>query len=58
MAICSFLADAAAFGAAHGNEPRKIDEREKMKELIILAAIVVAWYVLNRYVLPKLGVKT
>ncbi len=29
-----------------------------MRELIILAAIVVAWYVLNRYVLPKLGVKT
>ena len=29
-----------------------------MKELIAMAAIVVAWYVLNRYVLPKFGVKT
>ncbi len=29
-----------------------------MKELVVVLAIVVAWYVLNRYVLPKLGVKT
>jgi uncharacterized membrane protein len=29
-----------------------------MKELVVVIAIVVAWYVLNRYVLPKFGVKT
>jgi hypothetical protein len=29
-----------------------------MKELIVMAVIVVAWYVLNRYVLPKFGVRT
>jgi hypothetical protein len=29
-----------------------------MKELVVVIAIVVAWYVLNRHVLPKLGVKT
>jgi hypothetical protein len=29
-----------------------------MKQLIVMAAIVVAWYVLNRYVLPRFGVKT
>jgi hypothetical protein len=29
-----------------------------MKELIVVIAIVVAWYVLNRYVLPRFGMKT
>jgi p-aminobenzoyl-glutamate transporter AbgT len=29
-----------------------------MKGLIVVIAIVVAWYVLNRYVLPRFGVKT
>jgi p-aminobenzoyl-glutamate transporter AbgT len=29
-----------------------------MKELIVVIAIVVAWYVLNRCVLPRLGVRT
>ncbi len=29
-----------------------------MNGLIALIAIAVAWYVLNRYVFPKLGVKT
>ena len=29
-----------------------------MKELIVVLAIVVAWYVLNKYVLPRFGVKT
>jgi p-aminobenzoyl-glutamate transporter AbgT len=29
-----------------------------MKELVVVIAIVVAWYVLNRYVLPRFGVKT
>ncbi len=29
-----------------------------MEGLIVVIAIVVAWYVLNRYVLPRFGVKT
>ncbi len=29
-----------------------------MRGLIVVIAIVVAWYVLNRYVLPRFGVKT
>jgi hypothetical protein len=29
-----------------------------VKDLIILVLIVAVWYVVNRYVLPKLGVKT
>ena len=29
-----------------------------MKEVIVIAVIVVAWYVLNRHVLPRFGVKT
>lgn len=29
-----------------------------MKDLLIVAAIVVIWFVLNRYILPKLGVQT
>lgn len=29
-----------------------------MKDLLVITAIVVAWYVLNRYVLPRFGVKT
>ncbi len=29
-----------------------------MKELVVVIAIVIAWYVLNRYVLPRFGVKT
>ena len=28
-----------------------------MKDLVVVIAIVVAWYVLNRYVLPRFGVK-
>jgi hypothetical protein len=31
---------------------------EKMKGLLIIVAIVAAWYILNRYLLPRLGVKT
>jgi len=30
----------------------------KMKELIFIAAFVVAWFVLNRWVLPSMGVST
>ena len=33
-------------------------KRRHMKGLIVVIAIVVAWYVLNRYVLPRFGVKT
>jgi hypothetical protein len=29
-----------------------------MKEFILMAVIGVAWYVLNRYVLPRFGVRT
>jgi hypothetical protein len=29
-----------------------------MNDILVLVAIIVAWFVLNRYVLPKLGVKT
>jgi hypothetical protein len=29
-----------------------------MKDLVILGGIVVVWYVLNRYILPKMGVQT
>ena len=29
-----------------------------MTGLIVFIAIVVAWFVLNRYVLPRFGVKT
>ena len=29
-----------------------------MKGVIVVMAMVVAWYVLNRYVLPRLGVRT
>jgi hypothetical protein len=29
-----------------------------MNDFLVLIAIVVAWFVLNRYVLPRFGVKT
>ncbi len=29
-----------------------------MNDILVLVAIVAAWFVLNRYVLPRLGVKT
>jgi hypothetical protein len=29
-----------------------------MKDILIVMAIVVAWFVLQKYVLPKLGVPT
>lgn len=29
-----------------------------MKDLLVIIAIIVVWFVLNRYVLPKLGVQT
>jgi hypothetical protein len=29
-----------------------------MQDLMILAGVVVIWYVLNRFVLPRLGVPT
>jgi hypothetical protein len=29
-----------------------------MNDILVLVAIVAGWFVLNRYVLPKLGVKT
>jgi hypothetical protein len=29
-----------------------------MKDLLMLGGVVVFWYVLNRYILPKMGVQT
>jgi len=29
-----------------------------MKDLLVIVAIAVVWFVLNRYILPKLGVQT
>jgi len=29
-----------------------------MKDLLILGGIVAAWYILNRWILPRLGVQT
>jgi hypothetical protein len=29
-----------------------------MKDILILGGIVVIWYVLNRYILPRMGVQT
>jgi hypothetical protein len=29
-----------------------------MKDFMVIIGIIVAWYVLNRYVLPRFGVKT
>lgn len=29
-----------------------------MKELLVIGAVAVAWFVLNRYILPRLGVST
>jgi hypothetical protein len=29
-----------------------------MNELLLLGGVVVFWYVLNRYILPKMGVQT
>jgi len=29
-----------------------------MKDIVIIIAIAVIWFVLNRYILPKMGVQT
>ncbi len=29
-----------------------------MKDLLLLGGVVIFWYVLNRYILPKMGVQT
>ena len=29
-----------------------------MKDIFLLVAVAVIWFVLNRYILPKLGVQT
>lgn len=29
-----------------------------MKDILIIVAIAVVWFVLNRYILPKMGVQT
>jgi len=29
-----------------------------MKDILIIIAVAVVWFVLNRYILPKMGVQT
>jgi len=29
-----------------------------MKELLIIGGVVAVWYVLNKYILPRMGVQT
>jgi hypothetical protein len=29
-----------------------------MKDVVIMIAVVVIWFVLNRYILPKMGIQT
>ncbi len=29
-----------------------------MKDLLLLGGIVAGWYVLNRYILPRMGIQT
>lgn len=29
-----------------------------MKDLLFIVAIVVIWFVINRYILPKMGIQT
>ena len=29
-----------------------------MKDILIIAVIIVVWFALNRYILPKMGVRT
>lgn len=29
-----------------------------MKDLFIIIALVIVWFVLNRYILPKMGIQT
>ena len=36
----------------------KFEETMKMKELILISAVIVAWFVLNRWALPSMGVST
>ena len=34
------------------------DKGTDMNDFLVLIAIIVAWFVLNKYVLPRFGVKT
>jgi len=29
-----------------------------MKDLLLLGGVVAGWYILNRYILPKMGIQT
>lgn len=29
-----------------------------MKDILIVIAIIIVWFVLNRYILPKMGIQT
>jgi hypothetical protein len=35
-----------------------MESKKKMKELMLIFGFLVVWYVLNRWVLPAMGVKT
>jgi hypothetical protein len=36
----------------------KRKRRVAMQELLVMVGLVAGWYILNRYVLPKMGVAT
>ena len=40
------------------NAPEAENGGVKMKEILLMAAFLAAWFVLNRWVLPKFGVQT
>jgi len=42
----------------HATERESAQEREIMNEGLFLIVIVAGWFVLNRFILPRLGVRT
>jgi len=32
--------------------------RAAMKDILLLGGIVAGWYILNRYILPRMGIQT
>jgi hypothetical protein len=47
-----------ANGEATNIELNSADKREKMKDILILLAVVGIWVLLQAYILPKLGIST
>lgn len=35
-----------------------IKKGESMKDMLLLGGIVAGWYILNRYILPRMGIQT